>query len=382
MLGSVTVGGSTVPVGSVVTAEIVGAVNPLASNTIDSNGRYGVTQTFRFPADNLDTSAKDGGANGDTVILKVDGIQAGSTTFQVSGGPTTVNLDIAAPGGIVSIAVTPSAGTAAVGGTRQFTATGTFSNGSTSNVTASVTWSSSDTGIATMNAVGLATGIAAGTATVTATDPATGVSTAATFTVTTVPAPTPTPTAAPTGGGGGGRWWRGRRRRRWNSSDPNARTTLSRGNPTRGDPCSGRDPPVHGYRVILQRHIGGYNSERPWVSSSPSVAIINAAGLVTGVAEGTATIAATDPTSGLSSSTTLTVVAAEALQSTEQTVTVDTTITASTAEVNAASEAASAALGAGVAITQATIEISSTTQGLAVDIPATGVTGVRRSPAI
>ena len=111
-----------------------------------------------------------------------------------------------------------------------------------------------------------------------------------------------------------------------------------------------------------------------WVSSSSSVATINTAGLVTGVAEGTVTIAATDPTSGLSNSTTLTVVAAEALQSTEQTVTVDTTITASTEEVNTASEAAVAVLGAGVAITEAPIEISSTAQGLAVDIPATGVT--------
>lgn len=173
MLGSVTVGGSTVPTGSVVTAEIAGAVNPLASNTIDSNGKYGVTQAFRVPGDNLDTSAKDGGANGDTVILKVDGIQAGSTTFQVGGGPTTVNLDIAAPGGIVSIAVTPSAGTATVGGSQQFTAIGTLSDGSTSDVTASVTWSSSATGIATINVAGLATGVAAGTATVTATDQAT-----------------------------------------------------------------------------------------------------------------------------------------------------------------------------------------------------------------
>ena len=58
MLGSVTVGGSTVPTGSVVTAEIVGAVNPLASNTIDSNGKYGVTQAFRVPGDNLDSLVK------------------------------------------------------------------------------------------------------------------------------------------------------------------------------------------------------------------------------------------------------------------------------------------------------------------------------------
>ena len=88
-----------------------------------------------------------------------------------------------------------------------------------------------------------------------------------------------------------------------------------------------------------------------WVSSNSSIATINAAGLATGVAEGIVTISATDPNSGLSSSTTLTVISAEALQSAEQTVTVDTTITVSTEEVNAASEAASAALEEDVTIT-------------------------------
>jgi hypothetical protein len=60
-----------------------------------------------------------------------------------------------------------------LGTTRQFTATGTYSNNTTQNLTAAVTWSSSATGVATIsNAAGsngLATSVAAGSTTITAT---------------------------------------------------------------------------------------------------------------------------------------------------------------------------------------------------------------------
>ena len=366
IFGSVTVGGSTVPVGSVVTAEIVGAVNPLASNTIDSNGQYGVTQTFRITADNLDTTATDGGVNGDTVILKVDGVQAGSISFLVGGGPTAVALDIAPPGGIVSIAVTPSGGTATVGGARQFTATGTFSDGSTSDITTSATWSSSATGLATIDAAGVATGVAAGTATITTTDPATGVIGTASLTVSLAPsggggflppAPTATPTqvAAPPPPTGPSLLF---------LAVTPAGETIAVGE-TQQYTATGSFP--DGTSLNITANV-------TWVSSSSNIATIDATGLVTGVAEGTATIAATDPNSGLSDITTLTVISAEALQSAEQTVTLDATITARTEEVNAASEAAAAVLGAGVAITEAPFEVISTAQGLVIEIPATGVT--------
>ena len=44
-----------------------------------------------------------------------------------------------------SIAVSPTTGSVAPGGTIQMTATGTFDDGSTSNVTSKSTWQSSDT---------------------------------------------------------------------------------------------------------------------------------------------------------------------------------------------------------------------------------------------
>ena len=60
-----------------------------------------------------------------------------------------------------SIAVTPANPTIQAGGTQQFTATGTYSDGSTQNITSQVTWASATTTVATINASGLASGVAA-----------------------------------------------------------------------------------------------------------------------------------------------------------------------------------------------------------------------------
>jgi PKD repeat protein len=68
-----------------------------------------------------------------------------------------------------SIAVTPASATIPVGGTQQFTATGTYSNGTTQNLTGQVTWTSASTAVASINAAGLATGLGAGQAAISAT---------------------------------------------------------------------------------------------------------------------------------------------------------------------------------------------------------------------
>ena len=68
-----------------------------------------------------------------------------------------------------SIAVTPTNSNIVIGATQQFTATGTYSDGSTQNITSQAAWTSSNTGVATINAAGLATGISTGATTISAT---------------------------------------------------------------------------------------------------------------------------------------------------------------------------------------------------------------------
>ena len=89
------------------------------------------------------------------------GLVSGNTTLTVTAATLT------------SIAVTPTNPSIANGTTRQFTATGTFSDSTTQDLTTQVTWSSSATGVATISnaggSQGLASSVAVGSTTITAT---------------------------------------------------------------------------------------------------------------------------------------------------------------------------------------------------------------------
>jgi hypothetical protein len=95
---------------------------------------------------------------------------SGTVTITASSGSVsgTASLTVTTAT-LVSIAVTPSSSGMAIGTTKQFTATGTFSDSSTQDITASVLWSSSSPAVATINNQGLASSVAAGTTTITAT---------------------------------------------------------------------------------------------------------------------------------------------------------------------------------------------------------------------
>jgi hypothetical protein len=99
------------------------------------------------------------------------GVGAGTATIQAAQGGITGATSLTVSGAtLVSIAVTPATPSIAPALTKQFTATGTFTDNSTQNLTNSVIWSSSNTAIATIsNAAGtngLGTGIKSGTTTV------------------------------------------------------------------------------------------------------------------------------------------------------------------------------------------------------------------------
>lgn len=88
-----------------------------------------------------------------------------ATSGAVSG---TVSLSVTAAT-LQSIAVTPANSSMSIGTTRQFTATGTFSDNSTQDITAGVLWGSSTPAAATINNQGLATSVATGTTVISAT---------------------------------------------------------------------------------------------------------------------------------------------------------------------------------------------------------------------
>jgi len=110
--------------------------------------------------DASDSGAAYAVASGSATVQACAGTVCGSTTATV--GPPV----------LVSVAVTPATAVIALGGTQQFTATGTYSDGSTQNLTSTATWSSSATAVATISntsgSQGLATATGAGTTTITA----------------------------------------------------------------------------------------------------------------------------------------------------------------------------------------------------------------------
>jgi hypothetical protein len=100
---------------------------------------------------------------------------AGGSAAGAGGGDTAGAGGSAAGAGgtmnvtLTSIAVTPASPTIMVGGTQQFVATGTYSDGSHMDLSGSATWTSATTATATISATGLATAVAKGTTVITAT---------------------------------------------------------------------------------------------------------------------------------------------------------------------------------------------------------------------
>lgn len=98
----------------------------------------------------------------------------GTATVQASLAGIRDSVSITASSAtLATLVVNAGAGPIAVGGTRQLTATGIFSDGTQFDMTRDVAWSSGNGAVAgvanTFEAVGLATGLASGTTTVTAT---------------------------------------------------------------------------------------------------------------------------------------------------------------------------------------------------------------------
>jgi hypothetical protein len=171
------------------------------------------------------------------------------------------------PATLTSLAVTPSNASIVKGGAKAFSATGTYSDGTTGGV--AVTWSSATPAVASINAAGLATGLTAGTTTITATS--------GTVTGTATLAVSP--------------------------------ATLASLQVTPATPsvAQGASTPLVATGTYTDGSTANLTASATWVSASPAIALVNAGGLVTGVAVGSTTLTATS--GSISGSVTLTVTA-------------------------------------------------------------------------
>jgi uncharacterized protein YjdB len=249
---------------------VVGATQPFVATGTFSNGTSAdITSTVTWTsASPLIGSILPSGVS--------TGIAAGSSTItaSLSGKTGTATLNVTAIATLASIAVTPATAGVLVGGTQNFVATGTFTDGTTANISNTAAWSSGTPSVGTVSSTGTAIGVAAGSTLITAS--ANGKSGNATLTVT-VPASlvsiavTPATSSIAIGG---------------------TQAFLATGTFSDGTTAN-----ITGTSV--------------WSSGSPLIASVSASGVATGISAGTSLITATS--NGKSGTANLTVTAAAPL---------------------------------------------------------------------
>jgi hypothetical protein len=100
------------------------------------------------------------------IFLSINGCSGGGSSSSPGGGAP--NQQTQTPPSLVSIAVTPLTPSIPLGVTKQFTATGTYSDGTSQNISSTVFWSSTPATVVTVDSSGLASGKTVGTATISA----------------------------------------------------------------------------------------------------------------------------------------------------------------------------------------------------------------------
>src|SRR5207249_3669841 len=131
-----------------------------------ATGTYWDNSTQDLTAQVAWSSSNTGVATIDSAGLATS-VAAGTTTITATLGLVSGNTTLTVTNATLSsIAVTPTNPSIANGTTRQFTATGTYSDSTTQDLTTQVAWSSSSPGVATISnasgSKGLATSVAAG----------------------------------------------------------------------------------------------------------------------------------------------------------------------------------------------------------------------------
>ena len=142
----------------------------IATGTYSDSTTQDLTNTVTWSSSNtgVATISNAAGSKG-----SASAAAAGSTTITAISGSISASTTLTVtPATLVALSVTPANPAIAKGTSRQFTATGTYSDSTTQNLTNTVTWSSSNTGVATISnaagSKGLASAAAAGSTTITA----------------------------------------------------------------------------------------------------------------------------------------------------------------------------------------------------------------------
>ncbi|MFZ6760887.1 beta strand repeat-containing protein [Undibacterium sp. Ji50W] len=195
---------------------------------------------------------------GSAPVVAISGTKSGSATINV--------LPVAT---LNTIAVTPGIPSIGVGGTQNFVATGSFSDGSSLNISNAVSWTTANTAIASVSASGVANGLSSGTTTITAN--LSGKSGAASLTV------TPVVTLSSIG-----------------LTPSNASVTVG---------ASQQFTATGNYSNGTSNNI---NSTVNWLSSASGVASVSASGQVVAIAPGVTNISATQGAQTVTTSFTVT----------------------------------------------------------------------------
>ena len=244
------------------TSVVAGATLQLTASPKDQNGN-GIAATVAWSSSA--TSVASVSSNG-----LVSGVATGTAVVTASSGGVNGQVTVTVLAPVLTTIAISGAASVVAGSSTQFNASSTDQVGNA--IAAAITWSSNATGIATVNGAGVVTGVAVGSAVITASSGS--VSATKTISVTAVP---PVLTTITIGGG----------------SSVVAGSTLQL-------TASPRDQNGNAIAATIT-----------WSSGATGVATVNSAGLVTGVAAGSAVITAAS--GSVSATATITVTPAPAL---------------------------------------------------------------------
>jgi len=198
------------------------------------------------------------------------GLAPGQTTITAASGSVSNSAVLTVSTAVLtSIAVNPVNPSVIVGGTQQFTATGTYSDSSTQDLTGTAAWNSSNAGVASVDSSGLASALTAGTTTISAT--VLSMSGSTTLTATVTPPPLQSISVTP--------------------ANPSV--------------AIGQNQQFVATGLYADGSTQDLTSSVSWSSSQPAIAAITTAGLASGSSGGSTTIAAA--LGGISASATLSV---------------------------------------------------------------------------